>query len=98
MAASFFWVWPSMTASTSSSFMMRNSSPSSLISWHGILAEENPVARFDVERDPLAIVFHLPVAGGDDRALLRLLFGGVRDDPADVLCALVDALNNEAVV
>ena len=41
-----------------------------------ILAEEDPVARFDVERDPLAVVFHLPAAGGDDRTLLRLLFGG----------------------
>ena len=31
-------------------------------------------------------------------ALLRLLFGGVRDDhPADVLFAFVDALNKEAV-
>src|SRR6266511_1933110 len=35
-----------------------------------ILAEQDSVARFDVERDPLAVVFHLPVAGGDDRALL----------------------------
>src|SRR3990172_428143 len=48
-----------------------------------ILAEQDPVARLDVERDPFAVVFHLPVAGGDDRPLLRLLFGGVRgDDPA----------------
>jgi hypothetical protein len=54
----------------------------------GVLAEQDPVAGFDVERDPLAVVFHLPVAGGDVRALLRLLFGGVRDDdPADVLFA-----------
>ena len=50
-------------------------------------------------KDPLAVVFHLPVAGGDDRALLRLLFGGVRDDdPADILFAFVDALNKDAVV
>src|SRR5256885_1906047 len=35
-----------------------------------ILAEQDPVARFDVEGDPLAVVFHLPIAGGDDRALL----------------------------
>src|SRR2546422_8136923 len=64
-----------------------------------ILAEQDPVARFDVERDPLAVVCHLPVDGGDDRALLRLLFGGVRDDdPADVLFAFVEALNKDAVV
>ena len=64
-----------------------------------ILAEQDPVARVDVQGDPPAVVFHLPVAGGDDRALLRLLFGGVRDDdPGDVLFAFVDALNNQAVV
>src|SRR5216684_1828827 len=64
-----------------------------------ILAEQDPVARFDVEGDPLAVVVHLPVARGDDRALLRLLFGGVRDDdPADFLFAFVDALDNDAVV
>ncbi len=40
----------------------------------GILAEQDPVARFDVERDALAIVVRLAVAGGDDCALLRLFF------------------------
>src|SRR5437867_3445883 len=45
-----------------------------------ILAKQDPVAHFDVEGDALAVVVHLPVAGGDDRALLRLLFGGVRDE------------------
>src|SRR6266849_5293289 len=64
-----------------------------------IRAEQDPVARLDIERDPFAVVCHLPVAGGDDRALLRLLFGGVRDDdPADLLFAFVEALNNNAVV
>src|SRR2546426_9111176 len=44
-----------------------------------ILAEQDPVAHCDVEGDPLAVLFNLPIAGGDDRALLRLLFGGIRD-------------------
>jgi hypothetical protein len=74
--------------------MMRYSSPSSVISWPAYLPN-----RIHVEGDPLAVVVHLPVAGGDDRALLRLLFGGVRDDdPANILFAFVEALNNDAVV
>jgi hypothetical protein len=41
----------------------------------------------------------LRVSRGFDRALLRLLFGGVRDDdPADLLFTFVDALNEDPVV
>src|SRR6266849_8832823 len=64
-----------------------------------ILAEQDPVARFDVERDPLAVVVHLPVADGGDRALLRLLFGAVRDDdPPDLLVAFLEAVDDDPVV
>src|SRR5229473_2518023 len=64
-----------------------------------ILAEQDPVARFDVEGDPLAVVFHLPVAGRDDPALLRLFLGGVRDDDAaDFLFAFIEAVDDDAVV
>src|SRR5712692_12001892 len=64
-----------------------------------IFAEQDPVARFDVEGDPLALVVRLPVAGGDACALLRLLFCGVRDDDAaDMLFALLKAVDNDAVV
>jgi hypothetical protein len=46
-----------------------------------------------------AVVMCLPVAGGEDLTLLRLLFGRVRDDDAaDVLLAFLEALDNDAVV
>src|SRR5204863_4940489 len=65
----------------------------------GILAEENEVARFDVERDALAVVLRLAVAGGDDFALLGFFLGAVGDDDAaDFLLTLLDALDDEAVV
>src|SRR5258708_14524716 len=65
----------------------------------GILAEENQVARLDVEWDAFAVVFRLAVAGGDDFALLGLFFRGVwDDDAADFLLTLLDALDNDAVV
>ena len=58
----------------------------------GILPEQDEVAGLDVERDALAVVLRLAVAGGDDLALLRLFLGGVRDDdPADFLFAFLDA-------
>ena len=53
----------------------------------------------DGTRQTLAIVFRLAVPGGDDFALLGLLFGGIGDDdPADLLFAFLDALDNDAVV
>src|SRR4029079_1823769 len=65
----------------------------------GVLAEQNEVARFDVQGNALAVILHLAVAGGDDLALLRFFLGGVGDDdPADFLFAFLEALNNESVV
>ena len=65
----------------------------------GILSEQDEVAGLDVERDALAVVLRLAVSGGDDLALLRLLFGGVGDDdPADLLLAFLDAGDDDAVV
>ena len=71
--------------------MMRYSLPIELDLLAGVLAEQDAVARLHVERDALAIVFGLAVAGGDDFALLRLLLGGVGDDDsADFLFAFFD--------
>ena len=47
-----------------------------------VLAEEDLVARLDVERTELAVVADLAVADGDDLALERLLLGGVGDEDA----------------
>src|SRR5712691_3935459 len=64
-----------------------------------VLAEEDQVAGLDVQRDALAVVLRLAVAGSDHLALLRLLLRSVRDDdPADFLFAFLDALDNDAVV
>src|SRR5581483_4725611 len=64
-----------------------------------VLAEEDQVAGLDVQRDALAVVFRLAVAGGDDFALLRLFLRGVGDDDAaNFLLTLLDALDNDAVV
>src|SRR5271157_1597331 len=48
----------------------------------GILAEQNAVARFHVQREGLALVVGLAAAYGDDFAFLWLVFGGVGDDDA----------------
>src|SRR5258706_15802224 len=65
----------------------------------GILAEEDFVAGLDVQRDAFAVVFGLAVAGRDDFTLLGFFFGRVgNDDPADLLFAFFEALDNEAVV
>ena len=67
---------------TSSSRRMRCSSPSILISRPRVLAEQDAVARLDVERDDLAVVVELAPADRDDLPLLGLLLRGVRDDDA----------------
>jgi hypothetical protein len=79
--------------------MMRYSSPLSLTSGLVYLPKRNHVAHLDIEGNARAVVVHLAIAGCDDRAPLRLLFGRVRDDdPADVLLAFFEAPNNEPIV
>ena len=62
----------SITASTSSSRMMKYSSRSILISWPEYLAEQDGVTGLDVERDALAVILRLAVADRDHLTLLRL--------------------------
>ena len=65
----------------------------------GVLAEEHLIAGLDVERHDLAVLRDPPVAGGDDRAPLRLLLGAVRDDDAaDLLLAIVETVDDDAIV
>src|SRR5712692_3073436 len=65
----------------------------------GVLAEQDLVAGLDVERDLLAVVTDLAVAGGDDLALLRLFLRGIGDDDAAFLdLLLLQALYENAVV
>src|SRR5712691_7288165 len=64
----------------------------------GVLAEQDLVAGLDVERDLLAVVTDLAVAGGDDLALLRLFLGGIGDDDASLDLLLLQALHENAVV
>jgi hypothetical protein len=73
--------------------MIRNSSPSSLISVPEYLPNRMRVASLDVERKYLALVVGLALADGDNLALLGLFFGGIGDDDAaaDAL-ALFDTL------
>ena len=88
-----------MTASTSSSFMMKYSWPVDLDLLAGVLAEQDPVARFDVEADPLAVVVRFTGASGDDGALLRLLLRRVRNGHStDLLFAFVEAVHDDPVV
>src|SRR5690606_2387083 len=65
----------------------------------GVLAEEHRVARLHIERRHLAVLLDPALADGNDLALLRLLLGVVGDDDAlDALFALVDTLDDDAVV
>ena len=78
---------------------MSSSSPSILISWPGVLAEEDRVAFLHVEGDDLAVFLDLALAGGDHLALLRLFLGGVGDDDAsDDLFAFLEALHDDPVM
>src|ERR1700676_317669 len=64
-----------------------------------VLAEEDQIARFDIEGHALALVVPLAVAGRNDPALLGLLLGRVRDDdPADLLAPPFKALNDDPIV
>src|SRR5207244_3428838 len=61
-----------------------------------VLAEEDHVARLDVERDALAVLLDLSAAGGDHLAALRLFLRAVRDDDASAfLLALREAANDD---
>src|ERR1700691_3493135 len=48
----------------------------------GVLAEQNLVARLDVQREDFAFVVRLALAHGDHFALLGLFLGAVGDDDA----------------
>ena len=90
---------PSMTPMTSLSFMISSSSPSSLISVPRPFAEQDAVARLEVERDELALLVARAGADGDDLAFLRLLLGGVgNDDAALGLLFRVEAPDDHAIV
>ena len=59
---------------------IRYSSSSYLNSVPAYLANSTDVADLDIHRDAVAVIVAAALADGDDRAALRLLFGGVRDD------------------
>src|SRR5207244_8615244 len=64
-----------------------------------VLAEQDEVTSFDVGPLACAVVLDLAGAGGNHPALLRLFLGTVGDDdPADLLFAFLEALDDEAVV
>src|SRR6185503_17966300 len=54
----------------------------------GILAEQDAVVGFHVQRDLLSLLRHSPIAHRDDLALLGLFLGGVRDDDPALLAFL----------
>ena len=77
---------------------MRYSSSSILISRAAVLAEQNAVAWFHVERNQFAF-FALASANGDDFALHGLFFCGVGDDDAALDGFLFfNALHDDTVV
>ena len=64
-----------------------------------ILAEENAIAFFYVERTNLAFFADLAFAGGDDFSLLRLVFRGVgNDDSAAGGVGLFDPTDQDAIM
>ena len=64
-----------------------------------ILAEQDHIARLDIERDAHAALFERAAAGGDHRASLRLLLGGVRDnDSAALLPTFFVATDDDSIV
>src|SRR3954452_9938954 len=63
-----------------------------------VLRVEDLVAFGHVERDALAVVAHLAVAGGEDLAALRLLLRGVgEDDAAGSRLLLLDRLDDQPI-
>ena len=78
---------------------MMYSSPSSLISWPEYLPNRMVSPAFTSSGTRLPSSLDFAVAGGDDLAPLRLFLGAVGDDdPADLLFAFVEALDDDAVV
>src|SRR6186997_2208754 len=62
-------------------------------------AEQHGVADLQVDGDQLAGLVAAAGADGDDLALTRLLFGGIRnDDAASGLLLGIDALDDDTVV
>jgi hypothetical protein len=80
---------------TSSSFMMRYSSPSSSTSLPGVLAEEHAIPASTWSGVFLPVSDTLPF----DFPFLRLLLGAVRDDDAAAPSLfLLDSLDEDAIV
>src|SRR5262245_50844305 len=64
-----------------------------------VLAEEDSIAGFDVELANRAVLENLAVADGDDVALDRLLFRGVRDEETALgLLLLLHAAHDHAIL
>src|SRR5438270_4276037 len=64
----------------------------------GVLAEQDAIARLDVELDQRAVFEALASADGDDLALERTLLGRVGDDDAAAgLLDLFDATDQDAI-
>ena len=79
--------------------MMRNSSPSILISVPEYLPNRTRSPCFYVEREDLAFVVGLAFADGDDFTFLGLFLGGVGDDDAATDgFTLFDTTNQDAIV
>src|SRR5467141_2022973 len=65
----------------------------------GVLREEHPVSRLDVQGADLAVLEDLAVSDGDDFALDGLFLGGVGDDDAALgLLFLLHALHDHAIL
>src|SRR5580698_3505118 len=63
-----------------------------------VLADEDLVARLDLERADLAVLLHLAAAHRDDFGLDGLLLRGVGDDDASLgLFFLLEALDDDSV-
>ena len=63
------------------------------------LAEQDPITRLDVNRDELAGFVTPSRTDGDDFALLRFLFGGIRnDDASGSLFFGLDALDHNSIM
>jgi len=65
----------------------------------GPFAEQDAIARLDVERGDLAVIALGAAADGDNLTLLGLFLGGIRnDDAAGRLFLGLDAANQHAIV